>query len=73
MGGTFKKQCKYYRFFECKDEFFSKTDFVVSELGTSCKGFKFWGWIKKLKTIATLFIQYRNLKLLLQFLIFEGA
>ncbi len=47
--------------------------FVVSELGFSYKGFKFWGLIKKLKSIATLFIQNRNLKLLLHLLIFEGA
>ena len=26
--------------------FFWKSDFFVSELGSSCKGFKFWGWTK---------------------------
>ena len=73
MGGTFKKQCKYFRFFDSEDDFFSKTDAFFSETWFFRKGFKFWGWIKKLKSIATLFIQNRNLKLLLHYLIFEGA
>ncbi len=73
MGGTFKKQCKYFRFLDREDDVFLKTDAFVSETWFFRKGFKFWGWIKKLKSIATLFIQNRNLKLLLHYLIFEGA
>jgi hypothetical protein len=47
--------------------------FVVAEWGSSYKGFKFWERIKKPKPIEMFFIRCRNLKLLLQCLIFEGA
>ena len=53
--------------------FLSKSDFFVSEFGSSCEGFKFWGWSKNKKSIINAFVQNRNLKLLLLYLIFCGA
>ena len=53
--------------------FLSKSDFFVSEFGSSCEGFKFWGWSKNKKSIINAFVRNRNLKLLLHCLIFCGA
>ena len=53
--------------------FLGKSVLFVSELRSSCKGFKFWGWTKNKMSIINAFDRNRNLKLLLLYLIFCGA
>ena len=63
----------YFIFLITEQDFLLRADFFVTELGSSCKGFKFWGWKKNKKSIINAFVQNRNLKLLLHCLIFWGA
>ena len=72
--GTYLCSLFFILFFCFRSRIFLwESDFFVSESRSSCKGFKFWGWMKKPKSIKMLFIQNRNLKLLLHCLIFCGA
>lgn len=72
--GTYLCSLFFILFFCFRSRIFLwESDFFVSESRSSCKGFKFWGWMKKPKSIKMLFIQNRNLKLLLHCLIFWGA
>jgi hypothetical protein len=63
----------YFLFFDSEHTFPMEVGFFSFGVGVVLQGFQILGLDKKPKSIKTLFIQNLNLKLLLHFLIFEGA